>query len=239
MQSGNVTGSSILGICLLIGLGVLGFQLGDAVIKFKAFERTVAVKGLSEKEMPADIVLWPIQHTAANNDLNTLYSDLENEGNKISEFLKSNGLKAEEISVSPPAITDKLAQQYGSGSAIELRYTASQTVTVYSEKIETVRSMMNKITELGKEGIVFSGENYENKTDYIFTRLNDIKPAMIEEATRKAREVAEKFAKDSDSRLGKIKKAYQGQFTVEDRDKNNPHIKKIRVVSTVEYYLSD
>lgn len=80
---------------------------------------------------------------------------------------------------------------------------------------------------------------YQNSTEYLFTRLNEIKPGMIEEATTKAREVARKFAKDSDSRLGKIKKASQGQFSINDRDKNNPHIKKIRVVSTIEYYLSD
>jgi uncharacterized protein len=92
---------------------------------------------------------------------------------------------------------------------------------------------------LGKEGIVFTGGNYQSQTEYLFTRLNEIKPEMIEEATRQAREVAQKFAADSQSTLGKIKKASQGQFSISDRDKNNPHIKKIRVVSTVEYYLSD
>ena len=81
--------------------------------------------------------------------------------------------------------------------------------------------------------------NYHSQTEYIFTRLNEVKPEMIEEATRKAREVAEKFASDSQSKLGKIKNASQGQFSIYARDKNNPHIKKVRVVSTVQYYLSD
>jgi hypothetical protein len=98
---------------------------------------------------------------------------------------------------------------------------------------------MSSLSELGKNGIVFSGEDYQAKTEYLFTKLNDVKPEMIEEATRNAREVASKFASDSNSSLGKIKKASQGQFSIEDRDKNNPHIKKVRVVSTVEYYLSD
>lgn len=98
---------------------------------------------------------------------------------------------------------------------------------------------MSSLSDLGKEGIVFTGGNYQSQTEYIFTRLNEIKPEMIEEATRQAREVAQKFAADSQSTLGKIKKASQGQFSINDRDKNNPHIKKIRVVSTVEYYLSD
>ena len=98
---------------------------------------------------------------------------------------------------------------------------------------------MGSLSELGKQGIVFTGGNYQSATEYIFTRLNEVKPEMIEEATRKAREVAEKFASDSNSALGKIKKASQGQFSISERDKNNPHIKKIRVVSTIEYYLSD
>jgi len=101
------------------------------------------------------------------------------------------------------------------------------------------RVTMNKLAALGKKGIAFTGDSYENSTEYLFTRLNEIKPIMVEEATTKAREVAEKFAKDSNSKLGKIKKAGQGQFSINNRDKNNPHIKKIRVVSTVEYYLSD
>ena len=98
---------------------------------------------------------------------------------------------------------------------------------------------MSGLSSLGKKGIVFSASNYETRTEYIFSKLNDIKPEMIEEATNNAREVAQKFATDSQSRLGKIKRAYQGQFTISDRDNNNPHIKKVRVVSTVEYYLAD
>ena len=98
---------------------------------------------------------------------------------------------------------------------------------------------MTELSVLGKQGIVIRGHDYENRTEYLFTGLNDIKPDMIEEATRNARVVAEKFAADSDSSLGKIKQARQGQFSISDRDQNNPHMKKIRVVSTIEYYLSD
>ena len=98
---------------------------------------------------------------------------------------------------------------------------------------------MGALLELGKQGIAFTGDPYQNQVEYLFTRLNGIKPEMIEEATRNAREVAQKFAEDSRSRLGKIRRASQGQFSIEPRDTNNPHIKKVRVVSTVEYYLSD
>jgi hypothetical protein len=98
---------------------------------------------------------------------------------------------------------------------------------------------MTRLSELGKQGIVLSGGDYQSQPEYLFTRLNEVKPEMIEEATRQAREVAQKFAADSQSTLGRIRHASQGQFSIADRDRNNPHIKKVRVVSTVEYYLSD
>jgi len=168
-----------------------------------------------------------------------LYNAIELNTKKIVSFLGNNSISADEITLSSPAITDKSAQQYGNNARAEFRYTAFQTVTVYSKNIDTVRSVMGSLSQLGKQGIVITGGNYNAQTDYIFTRLNDVKPEMIEEATKKAREVAEKFASDSQSSLGKIKRATQGQFSISARDKNNPHIKKVRVVSTVEYYLSD
>ena len=141
--------------------------------------------------------------------------------------------------MAPPAITDKSAQRFGDGQRAEFRYSAEQTVTVYSPQVERVRGVMDKLGQLGKQGIAFGGSEFNNQPEYLFTRLNEVKPGMIEEATMKAREVDEKFAADSGSRLGKIRQASQGQFSIEARDRNNPHIKKVRVVSTVEYYLSD
>ena len=116
---------------------------------------------------------------------------------------------------------------------------ASQAVTVYSERVEDVREVMRNAGELGKKGVIISGGDYSLRTEYLFTRLNEIKPEMIEAATKEARKVAEKFAEDSNSELGKIKTASQGLFSISDRDRNNPHIKNVRVVSTIEYYLSD
>jgi hypothetical protein len=236
----NRQGSAlILGGCILLGLSMLGYLLGKAVIEFKEYERSVTVKGLAEREVPADIVIWPISFTEAGNDLAELYQSLETGTGNIKAFLREKGIQPAEISVSPPSITDKSAQQYGGGPRPEFRYSAIQTVTVYSASVDLVRAAMNGLAELGKRGIAFTGGNYETQTEYIFTGLNAIKPQMIQEATTKAREVAVKFAQDSNSRLGKIKQASQGQFSISPRDKNNPHIKKIRVVSTVEYYLSD
>lgn len=239
MTSQSRGNAFILGLFIFLGLAALGQLGGRAAVRVKEYERTVTAKGLSEREYPADIVLWPIQFAEASNDLGQLYAALEGKTAEIRAFLRKQGIAESEITISPPAITDKLALQYGGNGNARFRYSALQSVTVYSRNVEGVRRVMGSLAELGKRGIAFTGGNYETQTEYIFTRLNEVKPEMIEEATRKAREVAEKFAADSDSRLGKIRRASQGQFSIKPRDKNNPHIKKVRVVSTVEYYLSD
>jgi uncharacterized protein len=226
------------GFFVFLGLACLGYLLADALVTFKEFERSVTAKGLSEREVPADVVIWPIKFSGAANDLSGLYDTLEVNTDHIEKFLFEAGIAASEVSSGAPAITDKLAQQYNNNQ-LAFRFSAFKTVTVYSKNIELVRSLISRISILGKKGIVFTGTGYESKPQYLFTRLNEIKPEMIEEATRNARQTAQKFAADSQSSLGKIKRASQGQFSITDRDLNNPHIKKIRVVSTVEYYLTD
>lgn len=145
----------------------------------------------------------------------------------------------EEIAIAPPTVTDLHAQSYGDKRNILFRYTGSSTVTVYSANVAAVRAAMRDVISLGKQGVALSGEGYQGQTQFVFSGLSVLKPEMIEEATRNARSVAEKFAADSDSRLGKIRFAQQGQFSIENRDSTTPHIKKVRVVSTVEYYLAD
>lgn len=239
MNALNIRSAWVLGLTLALGLSVLGYQLAGAAIKVKQYERSVTVKGLAERDVMADIVLWPIDFAAAGNQLEELYERMDSYAGKIKAFLIKNGVAPEDITVASPSITDKLAQQWGGAEKAEFRYTATQTITLYSENVEAVRAVMGQLSELGKQGVVFTGDSYQSQTEYIYTGLNQIKPEMIEEATRNAREVGEKFAKDSESKLGKIKKASQGQFSVRERDRSNPHIKKVRVVSTVEYYLSD
>jgi hypothetical protein len=239
MNQNSKTSFLILGASIFCGLTLLGYLLGRAAIDFKEYERSVDVKGLSEREVPADTVIWPITFSDVGNDLGLLYQAIETGKTRIEEFLVSKGIERAEISHSLPSITDKSVQQYGGGERAEFRYAAVQTVTVYSSRVDLVRNAMADLSELGKTGIAFMGRDYENQIEYLFTGLNKIKPEMIEESTAKAREVALKFAQDSKSKLGKIKRASQGQFSIEPRDKNNPHLIKIRVVSTVEYYLSD
>ncbi|EKO3961293.1 SIMPL domain-containing protein [Vibrio fluvialis] len=235
----NTKSALTMGISILLGLGLLGYFVEQAAVNFKEYDRIVTVKGLSEREVPADTVIWPIQFTLADNELPTLFTTLDAQTQQVMQFLAQQGIDTQSISISAPAVIDKKAQQYGGEARIEYRYLATQTLTVYSTHVDLVRQAISQIGQLGKQGIVFNQDNYNNRVEYLFSGLNDIKPAMIEEATKQAREVAEKFAKDSQSSLGKIKRATQGQFSIVDRDNNTPYVKKVRVVSTVEYFLSD
>lgn len=239
MGDRNTGGALVLGVFLCAGLIALGMIVSNGIMRMKALERTVSVKGLSEREVPADVAIWPIRFNEVDNDLNDLFSSIQDKNGLVESFLKESGFKDDEISVSVPAIVDRQAQGYTDAAKIPFRYSGSSSITVYSRNVEAVRKTMNRVVDLGKKGIAIVGQDYQTRTEFLFTKLNDIKPAMIEEATRNARDVAEKFAKDSASKLGKIKRASQGQFTISDRDSNTPYIKKVRVVSTVEYYLSD
>jgi hypothetical protein len=225
----------ILASGILLGLLLLGLTLGQSLLRFKEYERTVTVKGLSERTVPADTALWPVTYTASGNDLPAVFTQLEKDGAKVRDFLRAKGFKDAEITLSAPNVNDK--GQYADENRAGLRYYVTQTATVYTKNIELVRAMNTQIAELGKQGVGVGG-GYQS-TDYQFSGLNALKPQMIEEATRNARQVAQKFAEDSNSRLGKIKSASQGQFSLEARDANTPHIKAVRVVATVEYYLSD
>ena len=239
MKESRNTEALILGAFICIGLIFLGYFLSTGVVKIKKLDRTVVVKGLAEREVPADVAIWPITFDVTDNDLTALFQRIENQYAQVVAFLKKNGFSEKEISISAPSIADKQAQSYSSSDRIRFRYLGRATVTVYTKKVDRVRETMKKLIDLGRHGIVISGQSYESKTEFLFTRLNEIKPAMIEEATKKARGVALKFAKDSNSKLGKIKRARQGQFSIRNRDLNTPFIKKVRVVSTLEYYLVD
>ncbi|MFH5830984.1 SIMPL domain-containing protein [Halalkalibaculum sp. DA3122] len=229
----------LLSIAIILAMAVLGYFIRETAIRFKEYERTVTVKGLAEQEHPADIVIWPIQFTEAGNNLEAIYTSVEKSANIVKTFLMERGIGEEAISFSTPVMTDRSAQRYGGNENVEFRYVATQNVTVYSSEVDKVREVMGELVELGKRGITLSGDEYQVRTEYLFTRLNEIKPEMIEQATKEARQVAQKFAEDSNSRLGKIKTASQGQFSIAPRDNNTPYIKNIRVVSTIEYYLSD
>lgn len=236
----NKNNGSVIIAGLFVGLGLtfLGLFIYKAIIHFKSTERVVTVKGLSEKEVKADIAIWPITFKQVSNDLSWLYKDMEDKQKLLIDFLKNNGFTDDEISVSQMVTVDRQANDYYS-ERVNYRYSSKNTVTVYTEKVDHVREVMNKVDQLGKKGIAIQPQDYDNRTQFLYTKLNEIKPGMVEEATAKGREVAIKFAKDSQSKLGKLKTARQGQFTISDRDSNTPYIKVVRVVVSMQYYLAN
>lgn len=225
-------------VILAVGLLLLGIFIEKGFSEFAERDRSVNVKGLAEKEVPADKVTWPLVYKSLGNDLNMLYSDIKQSNQTILEFLKEKGIDEKEISVNAPEIIDLKAERYSNNDS-PYRYNVTSVITVTSTKVELVRQLISGQGELLKRGIAITGGDYRYNVSYEYTSLNKIKPGMIEEATKNAREAAEKFAKDSESELGKIRHANQGQFSISDRDANTPYIKKIRVVTTIEYSLED
>lgn len=226
------------GMFIMVGLVVLGLMIPRAVGKYRSYDRTVNVKGLCEKEVMADKVIWPVVYKVMADDIQSIYDQTDRNNATIKAFLESGGVDASEITVSVPQISDKYANEYGSNDRA-FRYIATNVITVCTDKVEVVLELMSKQSELLKKGIVTGGNSWENPVEFKYEGLNGIKPEMIEEATKNAREAADKFAEDSDSRLGKIKTANQGTFTIENRDSNTPYIKKVRVVTSVTYYLTN
>ena len=222
----------------MAGLVVLGIMIPTAVAMYRSFDRTVNVKGLCEKEVKADKVIWPIVYKVMSDNIQSIYSQTDAGNAVIVDFLVSGGIPQDEITVSVPQISDKLANEYGDNNRA-FRYIAKNVVTVYTSDVDKVLALMANQSELLKKGVVAAGNDWENPVEFKYEGLNEIKPKMIEEATQNAREAAEKFAKDSDSGLGKIKTANQGTFTIEDRDSNTPYIKRVRVVTSVTYYLDN
>lgn len=230
--------SQIIGASIIaFGLVLLGLSIRSGIVKFKQLDRVVSVKGLAEREVKADKVTWPLVYKELGNDPSQMYNLLETKNRQVLTFLKSAGLKDSEISVNPPLIADRQADNYGN-EIMNFRYKATSVITVTSTNVDKVRQLMRRKTELMKQGIAIVGEEYgDNGISYEFTKLNSIKPGMVEEATKNARSTAEKFAEDSGSKIGVIRSASQGQMSIENRDANTPYIKKVRVVTTIEYTL--
>lgn len=223
---------------VMIGLFGLGYCVKEGLGDFAQKDSYVSVKGLAEREVPADKVIWPITLKDAGNDVTLMYESMSEKTKKVIAFLKQNGITDAEISSSATNVYDRQAERYANDNVM-IRYQMTKVITVTSNKVDLVCKLLSSQEELLKQGVaIATGESWEgNAVNFEFTGLNELKPVMIEEATQNARVVAEKFATDSQSELGKIKYANQGQFSINDRDANTPNIKVVRVVTTIDYYL--
>lgn len=233
--------SIIIGAAFLaVGLILTGWMLSAGIRHFKDSERVVSVRGLAEKEVKADRVIWPLAYKEVGDDMMALYNRIESSNAKIVAFLKANGIAENEISIAPVQIVDMQAERYVSQEA-RYRFNVTAVVTVSTANVDLVLKLMSQQSDLLKQGVAITAGDYNFQPQFLFTSdaLNQIKPGMIEQATQNAREAADKFAHDSDSRLGKIKSANQGLFSISDRDANTPSIKTVRVVTSIEFYLKD
>lgn len=225
-------------VVIAIGLLLLGVFIERGISSFANKDRSVNVKGLAEMEVEADKVTWPLVYKSIGNDLVGLYEQINKSNKTITQFLKGKGIEEKEISINAPEIIDMKAERYNNQES-SYRYNVTSVITVTSDKVNLIRELISSQGELLKQGVAITSGDYRYSVQYEYTGLNKIKPQMIEEATKNARQAAEKFAEDSDSKLGKIRNAYQGQFSITDRDANTPYIKKVRVVTTIDYSLED
>lgn len=223
-------------IVFALAIVLSGAMLPISVVKLKSYDRTVDVKGLCEREVKADKVIWPITYKIVGDNIGVVLSQMEKCNADIVAFLRKGGVGDAEITIATPQISDKYVSEYGNNDRV-YRYLLTGVITVCSTNVDAAVTLQSRQSELMKQGVPLSGNSWENQIQFKFEGLNDIKPEMIESATANAREAAQKFAQDSGSRIGKIRKASQGTFTIEDRDSNTPYIKKVRVVSSVTYYI--
>lgn len=220
----------IMGVSIVLAALVLGIFQVCAVKTLKSYDDTVTVRGLCEREVPADRAVLRVNYSAQDNSLVNLRQTIESNDKVIINMLKEAGFTDEEIKFTSAHINDRY-DYYSSN--IAYRYGANQTISVFTSKMDKVSEIQKTIdAELLKNNII--SNTYAN---YEYNGLNEIKPDMIAESLKNARSAADEFAKNSGSEIGKMRTASQGYFEVDDLDENTPQIKKVRVVSTVEYYL--
>lgn len=223
---------------LAVSIAFLGLCIKWGIDDFANKDRNVTVKGLAEKEVEADKVTWPIPTKELGNDLPELYQRINITTSKVKAFLKQHGIKDEEINVNAPVVIDLNADQYSNNNR-GFRYNITSTITVTSQNVKLVRSIMAKQGELLKQGVAVLDGGYENRITYEYVGFKKMKPQMMQEAIKNAEATAQEFATNSNSKLNKITRADQGQFSIDDRDANTPYIKKVRVVTTITYSLKD
>lgn len=227
------------------GLGVAGWEIGGGFAAGRAADRYVTVKGISEREVSADLAVWPLRLTASSDDLAKAHAQLEASLAAVREFLSREGIDLSESEVQSFSVSDAKAREYGGNTSGQDRFVIQQTLVVRSREPAKIQAASGKVGELVGAGVVLtSGNTYgAGGPVFIFSGLSELKPAMIAEATARAREAAARFAVDSGSALGRLRRANQGLFEILPRDpipgasESSQLRKTVRVVSTLEYLL--
>jgi len=228
-------GNVVAALLLAVGLAAAGWLGAQGLARLRTQDRFVTVKGSAERIVDADLVVWPLPHTVGGNDLAEVQRQLDANSETVRAFFAQAGFGPEEIAFSPPRLEDRWAYSYGDQRPEE-RYRNSTTVTLRTSRVADALAVLRRSGELVARGVMI-GEG--SQPEFSYTGLNDIKPELIAEATANARKSAEQFAADSGARLAGIRTANQGVISIEDRDQGSPQVKKVRVVTTVEYFLRD
>jgi hypothetical protein len=229
-----------------LGLTLGGLFVGTGFARGRVADRYVEVKGVAEQEVKADVALWPLRLVTAGNDLADVQARLGRHTAQVYAFLRRHGVDTTQSEIQSVEVTDAYANIYGGERPPAARYVASQTVMVRTTAVDVVLAASQRVGELISSGVVLSSSRMgygPGGPTFLFTTLNELKPAMIREATASAREAAAQFATDSRSRLGGIRHASQGVFVILPRDQapgvseESQPFKTVRVVTTVQYYL--
>jgi hypothetical protein len=229
---------------IALALGLAGWFVGNGFSVGRATDRYVTVKGVAEREVKADLALWPIRLASTDDDLSRAQQRINQNLEKVYAFLAKNQIARERAELQGLKVTDTFANPYQQGRTSN-RFIIQQTLMVRTTDRDKVRAASQNVGELVDAGVVLSsGPEYgPGGPTFLFTGLNDLKPQMIAEATAQARKAAEQFARDSASDLGGIRRANQGVFQILPRDQaqgvteQSQLYKKVRVVSTIEYLL--
>jgi hypothetical protein len=237
----------VLALLLAFALVIGGWLGGRGIARVRATDRFVTVKGVAEREVKADLAIWPLTISVAENDLASAQRRVATSVTGIKTFLFRHGLDTTRTALQDFQVIDAYANQYRPPGEVITRYIVRQTLMVRSDRPDTVLAASQRLSELVDAGVVFTsgGEYAATGPSFLFTKLNDFKPAMIAEATAQAREAAAQFARDADSRLAGIRRANQGVFEILPREQaagireESQVFKTLRVVTTVEFLLQE
>lgn len=227
---------------LALGIALGGFFPGYYYYKTQITNNTVTVKGLAEKDVTADLAIWKLKFVVTANDLQVAQQQIAAQAVTIKDFLKTQGFSEEEITPERTETNDLMANPYRANEVNSSRFILTQSILVKTNKVNLVEQTIPQTDKLIAQGIVFDN-NDGYSISYIFTKLNDVKPQMLAEATQNAKKAATEFAKNAGSKVGKIRRANQGVFSILPREQTATSYeaqqinKTVRVVSTVEYWL--
>ena len=238
MDNSRLIPATVIGSLLALGLIGAGALVGQGVIHARAGDRTVTVRGLSERNVKADLAVLPLRFTASGDVLSEVQTRIDGDLALVRQFLTAQGYPADAVDLGRLEVADTRSREYAAQNGGP-RFILAQTVIVRTNDVARVQTTTRALNDLVRQGVVL--QDFQGPS-YVFTKLNDVRPQMIAEGTAAARTGAEQFTQDSGTPLGPIRQATQGSFEILPRDGAGGDEaasidKKVRVVTTITYGL--